>query len=119
MPAKVGNVGHPALGVGRSHQVGLALQQGLILWIVSQPAEQGLAGVVPHAGVGQAHRQGHEGREVVWVELQTPGRRDRARRERRRRELSTSKGNRALTGINWDGPKPGNIRWRLMISGSG
>lgn len=57
----------------------LALQQVLVLGVVSQPAEQGLAGVVPHAGVGQAHRQGHEGGEVVGVELQTPGWRQESR----------------------------------------
>lgn len=53
--------------------MGLALQQVLVLWIVSQPAEQGLAGVIAHTGVGQTDCQSHEGLEVVGVELQTPG----------------------------------------------
>lgn len=91
----------------------LALQQVLVLGVVSQPAEQGLAGVVPHAGVGQAHRQGHQGREVVGVELQTPGRRQGSRVEQ------TSKGNSDLTGINWDGPEPWNIRRGMLISALG
>lgn len=51
-----------------------ALQEGLVLGVVSEPSQQGLAGVVTHPGVGQTHGQGHESREVVWVELQTPGR---------------------------------------------
>lgn len=79
VPAQVGGVGHPALRVGGGHKVALALQQVLVFGVVSQPAEQGLAGVVPHTGVGQAHRQGHEGGEVVGVELQTPGRRQESR----------------------------------------
>lgn len=64
---------HPALGNGRGRQVGLPLQQLLVLGVVAQPAEQRLAGLAPHADVGQAHRQSHQGREVVRVELQTPG----------------------------------------------
>lgn len=64
---------HPALGDGRRRQVGLPLQQLLVLGVVAQPAEQRLAGVAPHADVGQAHCQSHEGREVVRVELQAPG----------------------------------------------
>lgn len=118
--AKVGSMRHPALWVRGSHQVGLALQQVLVLWIVSQPAEQGLAGIIPHTSVGQAHCQSHEGLEVVWVELQTPGwRQDPGTGEKRWFKVCTSKGNLDLTGINWDRPKPGNIRQRLMISGSG
>ena len=98
----------------------LALQQLLVLWIVPQPAEQGLAGVIPHTGVGQAHCQSHEGWEVVWVELQTPGwRQDQGMGEKRGCKVCTSKGNLDLTGINWDRPMLGNIRERLMISGSG
>lgn len=84
---QVGGLRHPALRVGGGHQVALALQQVLVLGVVSQPAEQGLAGVVPHAGVGQAHRQGHEGREVVGVELQTPGRRQGSRVSKHQREI--------------------------------
>lgn len=34
-------------------------------------------------------------------------------------KVCTSKENLYLTGINWDRPKQGNIRQRLMISGSG
>lgn len=73
MSAAVGSIRQPTLGVWGSHQVGLALQQVLVLWIVSQPVEQGLAGIIAHTSVGQAHCQSHEGWEVVWVELQTPG----------------------------------------------
>lgn len=73
MPAKVESMRYLALGVWGSHQVGLALQQLLVLRVVSQPAEQGLARVISHTNVGQAHCQSHEGWEVVWVELQTPG----------------------------------------------
>lgn len=69
MSAKVGSMRHPALGVWGSHKVGLAFQQLLVLWIVSQPAEQRLAGIISHTSVGQAHCQSHEGLEVVWVEL--------------------------------------------------
>lgn len=106
MPGHVGSLRHPALGVRGSHQVGLALQQVLVLWVVSQPAEQGLAGVIAHTGVGQAHCQSHESWEVVWVELQTPGwRQDPGTGEKRRRKVCTSKGNPDLTGINWDRPK--------------
>ena len=54
-----------------------ALQDVLVLGVVLEPAEQGLAGILAHARVGQAHRQGHQGREVVGVELKTPGRRRR------------------------------------------
>lgn len=64
---------HPALGDGRGRQVALRLQQLLVLGVVAQPAQQRLAGVAPHADVGQAHCQSHQGREVVGVELQTPG----------------------------------------------
>lgn len=64
---------HPALGDGRRRQVGLPLHQLLVLGVVAQPAEQRLAGIAPHANVGQAHCQGHQGWEVVRVELQTPG----------------------------------------------
>lgn len=71
--AEVGSVRHPALGDGRRRQVGLPLQQLLVLGVVAQPAEQRLAGVAPHADVGQAHCQSHQGREVVRVELQAPG----------------------------------------------
>lgn len=39
--------------------------------------------------------------------------------EKRWCKVCTSKGNLDLTGINWDRPKQGNIRRRLMISGSG
>lgn len=78
--AHVGSRGHLALGVRGSHQVGLSLQQLLGLRIVTQPAQQRLAGVIPHTGVGQAHCQSHEGREVVRVELQTPGGRQDAGR---------------------------------------
>lgn len=116
----VGSMRHPALGVRGAHQVSLALQQVLVLRIVSQPAEQGLAGIIAHTGVGQAHCQSHEGWEVVWVELQTPGwRQDPGMGEKRWCKVCTSKGNLDLTGINWDRPKRGNIRRRLMISGSG
>lgn len=81
--------------------MGLAFQQLLVLWIVSQPAEQRLAGIISHTSVGQAHCQSHEGLEVVWVELQTPGwRQDRGMGEKRRCEVCTSKGNLNLTGIN-------------------
>lgn len=69
MSAKVGSMRHPALGVWGSHQMGLALQLLLVLWIVFQPAEQGLTGIISHTSVGQAHCQSHEGWEVVWVEL--------------------------------------------------
>lgn len=79
VPSEVWGVGHPALRVGGGHQVALALQQVLVLGVVSQPAEQGLTCVGPHAGVGQAHRQRHESGEVVGVELQTPGRRQESR----------------------------------------
>lgn len=73
MPAHVGSRRHPSLRVWGSYQVRFALQKVLVLGVVSQPAEQGLAGVVTHSSVGQAHRQSHEGQEIVWVELQTPG----------------------------------------------
>lgn len=53
--------------------MGLALQQLLVLGIVSQPAEQCLTGIIAHTSVGQAHCQSHEGWKVVGVELQTPG----------------------------------------------
>ena len=120
MSAHVRSLRHPTLGVWGSHQVRLALQQVLVLWIVSQPAEQGLAGLVAHTGVGQAHCQSHEGWEVVRVELQTPGwTQDPGMGEKRWCKVCTSKGNLDLTGINWDRPKWGNIRRRLMISGSG
>lgn len=118
--AKVGSMRHPALGVWGSHQVVLALQQVLVLWVVLQPAEQGLAGIISHTSVGQAHCQSHEGWEVVWVELQTPGwRQDPVMGEKRWCKVCTSKGILDLIGINWDRPKAGNIRQRLMISGSG
>lgn len=39
--------------------------------------------------------------------------------EKRWWRVCTSKGNLDLTGINWDRPKPVDIRQRLMISGSG
>lgn len=55
----------------------LALQEMLVLGVVAEPAQEGLAGVLPHARVGQAHRQGHQSLEVVGVELQTPGHRER------------------------------------------
>lgn len=67
-------MGHPALGGRRGRQVAPPLQQLLVLGVVAQPAQQRLAGVAPHADVGQAHRQGHQGREVVRVELQAPAR---------------------------------------------
>lgn len=73
MAAHVEGMRHPALGVWRSQHAAFALQKVLVLRIVSQPAEQGLAGVVAHPGVGQADRQSHEGWEVVGMELQTPG----------------------------------------------
>lgn len=97
--------------------MGLAFQQVLVLWIVPQPAEQGLAGIMAHTSVGQAHCQSHEGWEVVWVELQTPGwRQDPGMEEKRWCKVCTSKGDLYLTGINWDRPKQRNIRRRLMIS---
>lgn len=52
-----------------------ALQELFVFRIVSKPAQQSLAGIVTHPRVSQAHRQGHEGREVVRVELQTSERR--------------------------------------------
>lgn len=72
MPAH-GNTGHSSLGVWGSYQVSFALQEVFVLWVVSQPAKQGLAGVMTHSSVGQAHCQRHEGQEIVGVELQTPG----------------------------------------------
>lgn len=70
--AHVGGMRHPALQVWGSQQVSLALEQVLVLWVVSQPAEQGVVGIISHAGVGQAHCQSHECWEVVGVDLQTP-----------------------------------------------
>lgn len=97
--------------------MGLGLQQVLVLRAVLQPAEQSLTGLVAHTSVGQAHCQSHEGCEVVRVELQTPGwRHDMG--EKRRCKVYTSKEYLDLTGINWDRPQQGNIRRRLMISGS-
>lgn len=75
MSAHIGSMRHPPLGIWGSHQVVFALQQVLVLCVVSQPAKQGLTSIVAHTSVGQAHCQSHESREVVWVELQTPGRR--------------------------------------------
>lgn len=112
--AHVGSMRHPALGGRGFHQVVLALQQVLVLWIVSQPAEQGFGCVIAHTCVGQTDCQGHEGLEVVGVELQTPG---WNRVVGRGGVRYTSKRNLDLTDINWGRPKQRNIRWRLMISG--
>lgn len=49
-----------------------ALQKLLVFGVVPYPAQQCLTRFLPHARVGQAHCQGHEGLEVVGVELQTP-----------------------------------------------
>lgn len=73
IPAHSRDTRHPTLGARGARQVSLALQQVLILGVVAEPAQQRLTGILPHARVGQAHRQGHEGLEVVGVEFQTPG----------------------------------------------
>lgn len=75
MSAHDGSIGHPALRVWGPYQVGLALQQLLVFGIAFEPAEQSLTGIVTHPSVGQAHCKGHEGREVIRVQLQTPGQR--------------------------------------------
>lgn len=49
-----------------------ALQKMLVFGVMPYPAQQCLTRFLPHARVGQAHCQGHEGLEVVGVELQTP-----------------------------------------------
>ncbi len=54
-----------------SLQVCAALQKLLVFGVVPHPAQR-LTRFLPHARVGQAHCQGHEGLEVVGVELQTP-----------------------------------------------
>lgn len=113
IPAEVGSVRHPALGGGRRRQVALPLQQLLVLGVVAQPAQQRLAGVAPHADVGQAHRQSHQGREVVGVELQTPG----TGWGGGGREAPTLKANSHVRGVDGDRPKTGNIRRVLMVGG--
>lgn len=96
----------------------LAFDKMLVLGIVSQPAEEGLTGIMAHTSVGQAHCQSQEGYKVVWVELQTPGwRHDSFTGEEKSSKVFTSKRNLDLTSINWDRPKQRNIRPRLMISG--
>lgn len=88
----------------------LALQQVLVLGVVAEPAQQRLTGILPHARVGQAHRQGHEGLEVIGVELETPGDTERGGQGWVNRGNEYFKGFDRLIGT-------GNIRRHLMMPG--
>lgn len=59
------------------------------------------------------------GRLFGWSSKHLDRDRTQACEKKRWCKVCTSKRTRDLTGINWDRPKRGNIRRRLMISGSG
>lgn len=66
-----GDGGPSAAGQWGTIQRAAVLEQMSVSGVVSDPAVKSLTGLRLLPCVGQAHRQSHQGLQIVWVQLQT------------------------------------------------